>query len=404
MMSNPDVNTVLETADWCLILCREMKRSMYKLMLQLVFGVWLAHFGFSASGVPIAHAPLTLSRVEIIGTTRLSNEDVAAGLNLRVGKETTRDELARACDHFDQMKLFNSASCAFDIRGATASLSISVNEMSRGWPVVFQNFVWMTRSQLLARLKQDIPLFMPELPEETGLKGEIIRVLELVASERGIHAKVEYDGFWAIRGMNDFYIDGISTPVVSLQIEGENAPSLEETQQWSKILYKNEDYSAPRLTWVIRSLIRDFYFARGYMRPVVGQPRLEYLGEKDGAYPVRIVVPIVSGDVFRFESVKFEGLAEPHSSELLAKWKLSPGDPYNESYKDKFIFDEILTQPWAQKSSGESRSTSPCGLINEATMTVSVTIGVEAPDMWSKIKPGQQCAGLYSSLVSPAVP
>ena len=230
-------------------------------------------------------------------------------------------------------------------------------------------------------------------------------MLEQVAREHGIGAEVGYDDrFWTIRGMNVFYIEGISTPVVSLQVEGENAPSAEELQKWITGFYSREDYSAPRLTWVINWIIRDHYFSRGYMRPVVGLPRLEYLGEKDGAYPVRIIVPITSGDLYKFEAVKFEGLAEAHSSELLAKWKLNRGDPFDDSYFDRFAQDAILTEPWARKSETEIRDTSDCALVDEATKTVSVLVGVEAPTMYSKLKPGQSCAGLYEKLVSPAVP
>jgi outer membrane protein assembly factor BamA len=371
---------------------------------QLLLGIYLASSLFQSGAGATHDVSLTLSRVDVIGTTRLSSEDVAAGLHLKVGKEITRDELTRACATFTQLNLFYSARCKYEINKNVASLSISVKNDSPNLPVVFQNFVWTTRAELLKRLKQEIPLFMPDLPEETGLTNDIIRVLEKVAREHGIDHKVLYNSFWSERGMFDFRLEGISTPVVSLQIEGENAPSPEEIWQQFSGFYRREDYSAPRLTWVIGWLVRDFYFTRGYMRPVVGQARLENLDKKDGAYPVRIIVPITSGKLYTFDSVSFEGLAQSHSSELLAKWKLNRGEPYNESYKDKFISDEILTQPWAQESNAKSRSVSYCSLADKATMTVSVIIGVDEPDMWSKIKPGQQCAGSYSTLVSPPVP
>lgn len=377
---------------------------MARLMAQLVFGVFLISALMSASARPMYDAPLTLSHVYVIGTTRITSEDVSAGLHLTVGEKTSRGELALACTRFNQLKLFYSARCEFAIDENSASLSISVKNDTPDLPVVFQNFVWLTRTELLKRLKQEIPFFMPDLPDGNGLQSEIISVLEKIAREHGIDQKVVYNDFWSGRGLYVFRIEGISTPVRSIQIEGENAPSLEETQKWSKILYSNEDYSAARLTWVIGWLVRDFYFTRGYMRPVVGQPRLEYLGKKDGTYPVRIIVPITPGQLYEFESVRFEGLAELHSSELLAKWKLNPGDPYDESYQGKLTSGEILTQPWAQNSDAEPRSSSLCGLINPATMAVSVIIGVEALDMWSKIKPGQKCGGSYFTLVFPPVP
>lgn len=67
----------------------------------------------------------------------------------------------------------------------------------------------------------------PELPERSGLTSDIIRVLQQVVDERGIKGRVRYDAnFWTERGMNVFYIEGISTPVTALQIEGRTHPPL----------------------------------------------------------------------------------------------------------------------------------------------------------------------------------
>jgi hypothetical protein len=199
----------------------------------------------SVPGVVFGTDSLTLSAVHLVGTHRLSTDDVARGLNLKPGQPTTLQQILHACDRFLQLKLFDSSHCSYHVEGQSLSLTISVNDK---WPsplVVFDNFVWMTRQELLARLKHDLPLFMPRLPLRTGLVGDIIRVLEQVAAEHGIKARVGYSTFWTERGFNDFYIDGISTPIRSLEIEGENPPPPEEMLKWSNF-YKTQDYSASR--------------------------------------------------------------------------------------------------------------------------------------------------------------
>jgi hypothetical protein len=144
-------------------------------------------------------------------------------------------------------------------------------------PVVFDNLVWTQKAELLARLKQEIPLFMPNLPESCGLTNYIIRVLQEIVNERGINASLRYDDqFWTLRGMNVFYVGGISTPVTSLEIHGNNAPSSEELAKWSRF-YTKEDSSAARLTWVVNWVKRDLYKPRGYLKPVVGEPVVQFL-------------------------------------------------------------------------------------------------------------------------------
>jgi hypothetical protein len=221
---------------------------------------------------------LVLAEVRLVGTDQLSPDDVIRGLHLKAGGQTSRQKLIRACDQFRQLKLFGSSRCAYTIHGHSISLTVFVKPA--GMPVVFDNFIWTTKPELVARLEHEIPLFMPELPESSGLTNDIIRVLQEVVSERGINAPVRYDAhFWTIRGMNVSYVEGIATPVTALQIEGANVPAPEETLKFSNF-YTKENFSAARLTWVVRWIIRDLYKSRGYLRAVVAEPLIQFLGEK----------------------------------------------------------------------------------------------------------------------------
>ena len=182
----------------------------------------LLGFVIAVPYVALGTDSLTLSAVHLVGTTRLTADDVIRGLDLKLGGATTQQGVLHACDRFRQLKLFGSPHCQTHVEGGNLTLTIFVNDKWRGTPVVFDNFVWTTQKELLARLKHEIPLFMPELPIHSTLTNDIIRVLTQVAAEHGIKSKVEYDDrYWTDRGMNVFFIEGISTPVASFQIEGE---------------------------------------------------------------------------------------------------------------------------------------------------------------------------------------
>jgi outer membrane protein assembly factor BamA len=320
---------------------------------------------------------LVLSEVHLVGTDQLTVGDVVRGLNLKLGEPTTRQTLVGACADFKKLRLFRSTHCRPTIHGHSIALDIDVE--GEGMRVVFDNFVWTTRAELLARLKQEIPLFKPGLPESSGLTSDILRVLQQVLDERGIKGSARYDDrFWTNRGMNVFYVQGISTPVASFQIEGQDAPSPEELAKWSQF-YTKEDFSAARLNWVVDFVKRDLYKPRGYLRPVVSEPVVQFLGKQDGTYPVRVILPISSGDLYTFDSVKFEGLAKEHAASLLSKWKLRPGDPYDTAYVNTFISNEILSAPWARHSKAESDDALSCVNTDEGTKKVFLTVMVELP-------------------------
>lgn len=336
-----------------------------------------------------------------IGSDQLTVEDVIRGLNLKLGEPTTRPNLVSACERFRKLKLFRSTECHYTIHGHSIALDISVEGV--GMPVVFDNFVWTTRAELSARLKREIPLFKPRLPESSGLTRDILRVLQQVVDQRGVKGSVHYDeSFWTIRGMNVFYVAGISTPITALQIDGDNGPSPEELAKWSQF-YTKEDFSAARLTWVIDWIKRDLYKPRGYLNPIVGEPAIQFLGEKDGTFPVRVILPISSGDLYAFDSVKFEGLAKEHTALLLSKWKLQPGEPYNKAYVDDFITNEILSASWARHSTSESNDAFTCAKIDAGTKRVLLTITVQPP---KKTYPGtslsdDECGAVMKTLTLP---
>lgn len=364
-------------------------------------GVLLIGLVICVPAISALASELVFAGVHLEGTDQLSPDDVIRGLGLHVGKPTDSRNLADACGRLQHLKLFGSLKCTYPVRGRRVWLAISVKPIRM--PVVFDNFVWTTKPELMARLKREIPLFMPDLPERSGLTNDIIRVLQEVVDERGIKGRVRYDAhYWTIRGMNVFYVEGISTPVIGIQVEGENAPSPEKVATRFQF-YTKENFSAARLTWVTLWIIRDFYKPRGYLRPVVGEPNIQFLGEKDGTFPVRVVLHISPGDLYLFDSVEFKGLAKPHVPLLLSKWKLKPGTPYDEAYADNFISTDILDAPWAAHSKTESDVALTCTTIDGATKKVSLTITVEVPRKAYTLPktPDREC-GVVNQLRFPA--
>jgi hypothetical protein len=87
--------------------------------------------------------------------------------------------------------------------------------------------------------------------------------------------------------MDVFYIEGISTPVTALQIEGKNAPSPEGIQKFSEF-YMKENFSTARLTRVIQRVIRDLYKPRGYLRPAIAEPEIQSLGRRTARSPFEL--------------------------------------------------------------------------------------------------------------------
>lgn len=342
-----------------------------------------------------------LAGATISGNQNLSPEDLLRGLDLKVGSSVTKKTLQQTCEKIDGLRLFYSEKCSVRIDGSNLWIDLKVTPVA-GPPLIFENFVWTTRKALLARLKQEIPLFTPEIPENSGIDPDIIRVLDKVIAERGVQGHAVVDTFWAQRGGGGhvFAIAGIQVPVVSCVITGEDAPSQEEVNKAVPGCVR-ENFEMPLLSWIAEEIVGSLYTSRGYLHPVVEEPIVQFRGEKDGKFPVRVVFPISPGPQYKFKSVSFEGAARKHSAELLAQWQLKPGDVYNTAYISDFELNQILNQPWAQSTRSSSYVDS-CEHVDEISKTVSLTLTAKPPKKWRTISPDTQrdCGGTaYFSFV-----
>jgi hypothetical protein len=329
------------------------------------------------------------------GTQTLSAGDLLRGLELKAGAPITKSALQQACDRLGKLRLFYSENCRVRIDGHSLWIDVKV-EPSAGPPLIFENFVWTTRKNLLARLKQEIPLFTPEIPSDSALNPDIIRVLNRIVAERGIQGHVEIDKFWEDKGGGGhvFEVVGIKAPVVECTVEGEDAPSPEQVAEALPGCAR-DDFSMPLLNWIADDIATDLYNSRGYLRPTVEEPIIQFLGERDGKFPVRVTFPISPGPQYRFQSVSFEGIARAHSAELLAQWKLKPRDAYDTAYISDFEFNRILNQSWAQHSSTSSDTIDECANVDEVNRAVSLTITVSAPKKRETFSPenARACGG-----------
>ena len=364
---------------------------------------WLAFWVFlnschSQRTQSLEASDLTLAGAKISGTSDLTDVDLLRGLKLRSGEKINQTEAQEACRFLLDLMAFYSASCRPVVNDRQLWIDVAVKN-SPGPPLIFDNFVWTTRAALIARLKKDVPLFSPDLPYESKLNSDVTRVLNQVLAEQGIKGSVEHSRFWINRGMNVFVVNGIQVPVVSCEIEGDNAPTSEDIRRWSH-RENGWNLSLAGLNWELGFALAEFYYSRGYLHPVVQESFIKFLGERDGKFPVDLKMRISSGPQYTFKSINFNGSAKAHARQLLSEWKLKPGDVYNNSYTSEFE-SKMLEQPWARKDATSSLTSSSCVTIDESDRTVSLAITVGLPPRVFMSGLNQVCADMHQGFSFP---
>lgn len=342
-------------------------------ILLLVLGVALG-VNASAQNAP-AYGGLKLEGARITGTNEISAEDLLRGLDLHAGQPIALSEIRTACHWLEDLMIYKSLECSAvreeDSAWIVLQVPVSATRMDNEDGIIFDNIVWMSRAEILQRLKRSIPLFTSHVQLKSPLNEDVLRVLNQMLTERGMKVQAVRDEFWMERDKNVYKVAGVSVPVVSIEVQGENAPRA--IKQWSGA-YDDKQFSMALLNWRLNEVIDNYYYPRGYLHPVVQEPEVISLGLKNGAFPVKIILRINAGVQYTFKALRFEGRAQTFEHELRPAWTLKPGAPYDVAYGRQFYFS-VLSSDWAPY--GKAAATGiDCTRLDEREHSVTLTIKV----------------------------
>lgn len=347
----------------------------------ILFFLLAATFAANASAqTQPAYNGLRLEGARITGTTEISADDLLRGLELHKGDVITLSAIRIACHRLEDLMIYKSIECSAvredDSAWIVLKVPVSSTKADLEDGIIFDNFVWMSRAEILQKIKKAIPLFTSHIQIKSPLNDEVLCVLNQSLVERGMKSQAVRDEFWVERDKNVYKATGISVPVVSIEVKGENAPRA--IKQWSGA-YDNKQFSMALLNWRLNEVIDNYYYPRGYLHPVVQEPEVISLGMKDGAFPVKIILRIDAGAQYTFKALRLEGRALVHESDLRRAWTLKPGSPYDVGYGRQFYFS-IQGSDWAQQGKTSSAG-SDCTRVDEKEHTVTLTLKIPESNM-----------------------
>jgi len=274
----------------------------------------------------LAAQTLRLASIQINGSKRLPADQVAAASGLTIGEPVSLQDLQSAADRLSQLGLFEFVTYRYETTATTISVEFVVEETARFRPCEFDNFVWMPREEVLARLQEEIPLFIGEAPPGGFLTDEVQRVLAAILAERGIRARVVFFPTLSdTGGVNLFRIEGVPIPVASLRFPGAAQVDEEQLQRASQSLLAR-DYSQSFLRGFIQGTLLPLYRAKGFLRARFNAPQVAYLGEAEGTHPVVLTLPVEEGVPYRVREIRWSGNEVLSAGELQKRVSLRVGD------------------------------------------------------------------------------
>lgn len=265
-----------------------------------------------------ARQPQTAAPTTIIGTIRVSGqkkfsaEQVIAATGLKQGQIFNVKDLDAAAERLGKSGAFPDVSYSYVPQGGAIAVEFKVQEAAKFRECVFDNFVWLTRDEIQAGLKKELPLFIGVVPEAGELLDDISQALEKLSKEKGISVHVARRIDQATIGDPNwshlYSAQGAEVKVQSVRFTGTLTVNPNDLQKETSGLIGRE-YSEFQSSLFGTVRLLPYYRERGYLQAKVETQAPKILSHADGSseYVVETVYAVTEGSIYRWDPPEWSG-------------------------------------------------------------------------------------------------
>ncbi len=263
-------------------------------------------------------AEIRLAKIEFVGLERAQPAEAVAASGLQLGQVVNEAALDAAADRLMASGMFKSLSFSFRAAGGQGTITITVVEASSPAPVVFDNFVWFTEEELLARARAAVPGFDGTAAQAGPAVEALRKALTDLLRERSIRGYVEYlppSGVAGAGREHVFTVRGAGLRVCEVKYPGARAVEEQTLVENSSGILNNEYSRAHVLGYADEHLLK-FYRARGHLRAAFRAPRVKTLTNDDCADGLALSVPVDEGMAYVWDGAEWAGNSALTAQEL----------------------------------------------------------------------------------------
>ncbi len=270
-----------------------------------------------ASSQSIPPADRKLIAIQVTGSKRFTQEEVATACGLPLGATVTDEEFRRAARQLGETGAFSDISYSFSYSSAGTKLTFQVTDAGKFVPAHFADFVWFSDKELQQKLHERAPLFDGELPTSGRMPDQVSDILQAMLVENGIPGHVEYLRSTAKGGeldAIDYTVANIVIRIRNVEFPGAGASELPLLQAASSKL-SSRDYYRALLNGFIDHTVLPIYRERGYLKAscgvpqpkVVKQTKSESGDDREAVTLVDVSLPVDPGIQYKLTSWNWSG-------------------------------------------------------------------------------------------------
>ena len=263
--------------------------------------------------------------VRASGSVRFSEAEIASASGLVVGSTVSDTQAQQAAERLSSTGMFSElAWTATRTPGRGTTVEFRVSDMREFVPAVFDNFVWLTRDELLKRIVARVPLFRNEIPLAGNMTDLVAEAITAELRTLGVTGSVSYiDQGQPGKDITAvlFTVEGTRIPVRTISFPGTSADLEPLLAEGARALL-DESYRTTRTSAFAQGTLVQVFRKRGYLRATFATPVTRLVGTDNG---VAVTVPVEQGAQYRLSEIRWRGNTAFGAAELSKALKVTPG-------------------------------------------------------------------------------
>ena len=273
-----------------------------------------------------------LLSIHVTGSQRYKPEEIIAATGLKIGSVATDDDLKKVTKELGETGLFTDVSYSYSYSGDGTKLELQVADNDKLVPTRFENFVWFTDDELIAKIKEHQPLFNGQVPVGGNFADQVSDALQALLLQHSLGARADYiregkgeDG--PIDAIN-FRANDISIQIDEVSFPGA-APEVEPALATAARKLHGMDYLRSSVNAYAKTTLLPVYLDRGYLKASFAEAQPTVTREEKGDTEVNVALPVTPGMPYKIAGFAWVGQKALSVEKLQNMIHLQVGEPAN---------------------------------------------------------------------------
>lgn len=274
---------------------------------------------------PPADAAFPVGAIAVTGATRFKAEQVVQVSGLVVGSPIKVAELQAAAKRMTETGMFSNVSYRYTVTGGRLQITLEIEEAKWTIPVVFDNFVWMTETELAGEVGREMVTFDGHVPATDNARTFLTSILQKSLASRSLPGTVVVVPSLNLKTRAQQYLARVAGPaprLCAVELSGTSPAMNREVRSVTDPL-AGTDYSRSYLTGMSAGTLVDLYRKRGHWGVAVSEPEVTM---DAGCGGVTARLAFNEGPVYLWDGADWSGTAALSGDHLTPMLSQRVGD------------------------------------------------------------------------------